>query len=313
MNYKHVPVMLEEILKYLNPLPGQNFIDCTLGGGGYTTEIAKRIGNGKIISIDLDQEAINCVAKKIKEEKINNIILVRENFKNLKDIIAEYWQGKGDFSGIVLDLGVSSHQFDCAERGFSFQHDAPLDMRFGENSLSAEDIVNIWKEKDLEMIFKNYGEERYAKRIAAEIVRARRTDKIKTTNDLVEAIKKVVPNSYINNKKIHFATRVFQGLRIAVNHELENLKEVLPQAVNALAPSGKIATVSFHSLEDRIIKQFFKKESKDCLCSPEAPACRCGHVAELKIITKKAICPEDIEIKDNPRSRSAKLRVAQKI
>jgi 16S rRNA (cytosine1402-N4)-methyltransferase len=318
MEYKHEPVMLREVIEYLNPRTGQFFVDCTLGGAGYTMEIAKRVGEtGKIVAIDLDETAIANARRLISGEKLTNIILANENFKNLSKIIREYFKEEfpvGRFNGIVFDLGLSSAQLKDPCRGFSFQlADAPLDMAFGPSAgRKTDEIVNDWPEADLEKIISEYGEERFARNIAKAIVEKRREKKIETTGELTEIIAGAVPKRY-SSGKIHPATRAFQALRITTNDELNNLKEALPQAVKELKPGGRLAIISFHSLEDRIVKNFFKEEAKDCLCPPNFPVCRCGHKARLKIITKKAIKPSEDEIKNNPRSRSAKLRVAEKL
>lgn len=316
MEYQHTPVMLKEALKYLNPRPGQNFIDCTLGGAGYTIAIAKKVGkDGKVLAIDLDKLAIDNAKKLIKEYKHTNIILANDNFKNLSKIVEKYFGNKesAKFHGIVLDLGLSSAQLQDRDRGFSFQLDAPLNMAFGQTTgETTERIVNNRRAEELERIFREYGEERFAKKIARKIVEYRKLKSIKTTGQMVEIIKSALPKKYLYCK-IHPATRVFQALRIATNKELENLEQVLPQAMDLLAPKGRIAVVSYHSLEDRIAKYFFKRESKDCLCPPICPVCRCHHKARLKILTKRVVMASEEEVLNNPRARSAKLRVAERI
>jgi len=319
MEYKHIPVMLNEVLKYLNPKEGEYFIDCTLGGCSYTIAIAKKIkSKGKILSIDLDDIAIKNAKSKIKNDKLDNVILVQDNFKNLKNIIEEKWQNNltKKFNGIVFDLGLSSAQLDDIDRGFSFKLDSPLNMNFGQSSefqdYDTEYIINKWKLNDLRKIFYEYGEEKFSNRIASEIIKKRKEKEIKTTWQLVEIIKNAVPQWY-QHKKIHFATKIFQALRIATNDELQNLKKVLPIAVYLLKSKGKIVVISYHSLEDRIVKQFFKKESINCLCPPEIPVCRCNHKRKIKIINKKIIIPTEEEIKNNQRARSAKMRIAEKI
>lgn len=309
--------MLKEILAYLNPKSGENYIDCTLGGAGYTLEIAKRIGSeGKILSIDLDQTAIANAVEKIQQNKYKNIILANDNFKNLSAIIKKNFANNKTtkFAGIVFDLGLSSAQLQDQSRGFSFQLvNAPLNMAFGQNTKeSAESIINEYSENELTRIFKDYGEEKNAWQIAKQIIKTRREMPIKTVDQLLVIINKTVDQNR-RALKIHPATKIFQALRIAVNDELENLKKVLPQAISALAVNGKIAIVAFHSLEDRIVKQFFKQESRSCVCSPICPACQCNHQAQLQILTPKVIKPTEKEILDNPRSRSAKLRIAKKI
>lgn len=310
---EHVPVLLNEVIKYLEPKSNQNFVDCTLGGGGHTVEILKRtLPNGRVLGIDLNRQAIEVAKLKVKSEKlkVNRLIAVQDNFKNLKQIVLQ--NNFKNISGVLLDLGFSSMEIVDPKKGFSFQFDAPLDMRYGEGGLTAAEIINQWPEKELLKIFQDYGEERFSRQIARKICEIRKVRPIKTTFDLVDIIKMVVPPKF-QHGRIHFATKIFQALRIVVNDELENLKLVLPQAVDVLEPGGRLAVISFHSLEDRIVKQFFRKESIGCLCSKELLVCRCGHKAVLKIITKRPITPTEEEAKINPRSRSAKLRVAEKL
>jgi len=317
-NYQHIPVMLEEVLEYLDPKLGENFIDCTLGGGGYSKAILERIGKkGKLISIDLDKLAINNFLEKY--QRYSNIYLVEDNFINLKSIVQKFrtefnLNNRFLFDGIVLDLGLSSAHLDDKQRGISFQNDANLDMRFGDtiDENKTKEIINNYNQKDLEEVIFNYGEERWAKRIAEFIVKRRKEQKICTVFQLLKIIKEAIPPKF-HNKKIHFATKTFQALRIATNMELENLKKVLPQAVEWLKKGGKLAVVSYHSLEDRIVKNFFRKESSNCICSKEVYFCTCQHEKKIRLINKKVIKPSFQEIKDNFRSRSAKLRVVEHI
>jgi 16S rRNA (cytosine1402-N4)-methyltransferase len=310
MKFEHAPVLLKEVLEYLDPKANENFIDCTLGGGGHAKEILEKTSpNGKLLGIDLDPEAISASQNKLQAFK-SRIKLVNDNFKNLKQII--YVAGFNKINGILLDLGLSSYELQDRARGFSFKGSAFLDMRFGSTGKTAADILNKYKEEDLIRIFREYGEERYAKQIAQEIVKERKHNQISKTDQLVSIIQKVYQNKP-KPKKIHPATKVFQALRIEVNDELNNLKSTLPQALAALGKGGRLVVISFHSLEDRIVKEFFKREAKECLCPPQLPVCICGHKAQLKILTKKVIIPSLAEIKSNPRSRSAKLRAAQKI
>lgn len=314
MVYQHTPVMLKEVIDIFNPKPGQNFIDCTLGGGGYTLAIAEKIlPSGKIISIDLDELAINNLRAKISNLNLSSIIPAHENFKNLQIIIEKYFTADAKFDGIVFDLGLSSAQLKDRSRGFSFNLPAaPLDMNFGGSiSERAENIINNWRVQDLAKIFKDYGEEKAAYKIALAIVRERQLKRIITTGELVKIIAGAKPKKF--QSKIHPATKVFQALRIVVNRELENLELALPQAVSLLKPGGKLAVISYHSLEDRIVKQYFKQEAKDCLCPPALPVCRCGHQASLKILTPPLLRPTREEVLKNPRSRSAKFRAAAKI
>jgi 16S rRNA (cytosine1402-N4)-methyltransferase len=262
--------------------------------------------------------AIENASRLISEKKYTNIILANDNFKNLSKIVQKIFPTGGLplFNGIVFDLGLSGAQLEDRDRGFSFREDAPLDMSFAGKRIGAETetqaIVNGWREEDLYRIIKEYGEERFARRIAGKIAEYRKSAPITTTGQLVGIILSAMPDRF-RHGPIHPATRTFQALRIATNGELENIEEALPQALELLKPGGRIAVASFHSLEDRIVKRFFKKESIDCHCPPSAPQCVCGHKAGLKIITKKPVEPTEDEIRDNPKSRSAKLRVAEKI
>ncbi|PIX11477.1 16S rRNA (cytosine(1402)-N(4))-methyltransferase [Candidatus Falkowbacteria bacterium CG_4_8_14_3_um_filter_36_11] len=329
MEYAHTPVMLDQVLEYLNPHAGDYFIDCTLGGGGYALAIAKIVGpKGKVLAIDLDEMAINNAVSRIKNNppisNLNNIILVNDNFKNLAVICDKYFgDQKGiKLNGIIFDLGLSGAQLKDSSRGFSFQMDTPLNMAFGEpadNSASriqagkqTEHLLNNCSKHELERIIWKYGEEKFFHRIAGGIINQRKIKPITSTGQLVDIIKKAVPKKY-QHSQIHFATRTFQAIRIAVNDELENLAKALPFAVNLLSGGGRIAVVAYHSLEDRIVKNFFRKESKDCICPPAAPLCQCHHQASIKILTKKIVRPSAREVIANPRSRSAKLRVAEKL
>jgi 16S rRNA (cytosine1402-N4)-methyltransferase len=263
----------------------------------------------------MDKTAIDSLKLKVLNLKINNIIFEHDNFANLSKIVNKNFEKDYKFDGIVFDLGLSNIQLKDSSRGFSFKTDSPLNMSFdgdNNNERSTEILVNKSNEYELERILREYGEEKFAKRIAGEIVSSRRYKKIKTVKELVEIIKKAVPINY-QHQKIHFATRTFQALRIATNNELMNLRLALPQAVELLNKGGKIAVVSYHSLEDRIVKNYFRLESKDCICPPNYLNCQCSHKATLKILTKKIIIPSDKELIKNPSSRSAKLRVAEKI
>lgn len=306
----HIPVLTKEVLKYLDPKPDENFIDATIDGGGHSAAILKKTEpNGKILGVDMDSELIEAaklkmtlrgVARDSKNEKlkIDRVILVRDNFKNLKEIVKKF--NFKNISGILFDLGMSSWHLERSGRGFSFKRDEPLDMRFsieGNSSLTAREIINVWPIKELEKILKEYGEERYSKNIAERIIEERKRTPILTTLRLAEIVQKAVPRRY-ERGRIHPATRTFQALRIAVNQELENLREVLPQAVDILNTGGRIVVISFHSLEDRIVKLFFRQEERK---------------ERVKILTKKPVMATEVEIGKNPRARSAKLRTAEKI
>jgi len=315
MEYQHTPVMLKEAIEILEPEPGQKFIDCTLGGGGYSRSILEKIGaGGQVLAVDLDGSAIaNAKLNFKKEIKNKKLILAHDNFKNLQAIINKYFKADAEFDGIILDLGLSSAQLEDRHRGFSFNIPlAPLGMNFGEQiGETAENIINSWSAEDLAKIFKDYGEEKFAYKIALAIVGERRLEKIATVGRLAEIIVKAIPKRF--QSKIHPATKIFQALRIAVNQELENLRAVLPQAVNLLKIGGKLIVISYHSLEDRIVKQYFKQELKDCLCPPAMPICQCGHKAGLKILNHSILRPTEEEVLKNYRSRSAKLRAAIRI
>lgn len=328
----HIPVLLNEVISNLNPQPNQNFIDCTLGDGGHSLAILEKTSpNGKVLGIDLDKESISNFRSSIQQIQKQNpksqnlekrLILVNDNFANLKKIVENLRQKPKyrnlKFYGILLDLGLSSSQLSERKKGFSFLKDEPLIMRYDWNKsqdskkLLASDIINNWPERKIEEILRKYGEEKHSKTIAKTIIKQRKTEPIKTTRELVEIIKKAIPDWY-QHQRIHFATKTFQALRIAVNRELENLEKVLPQAIEILEPKGRLVIISYHSLEDRINKDFLKKESKNCLCPPSFPKCICHHKASLKIITKKPIVPIKEEIKKNPRSRSAKMRIGEKL
>lgn len=287
--------MLNEIIEYLKPKSGKKYIDCTLGGAGYTIAIAKYAGGkGSVVGIDLDELAIKNAELKIKEQKLENITLINDNFKNLKEAIVNKFGLEYRVDGIVFDLGLSSAQLDDEARGFSFKGERPLDMSFGPvNERSTEEIVNHYDLLELTRIFREYGEEKHAYQIAKAIVSERKVKRIKTTLDLVSIIEKAIPFRY--RSKIHPATRIFQALRMETNEELNSLLEVLPDALDLLKPKGNLVIVSFHSGEDRIVKRFFKSRT------------------DIKILTKRPLIPTEAETEENPRARSAKLRVAEKI
>lgn len=315
MEYQHIPVMLNDVLAGLEPKPGQVFIDCTLGGAGYTLALAKAVGpHGRVLAIDLDSLALENARQKIKSAGISNIVLVQDNFRNLQDIVKENFSENSKVDGIVLDLGLSSAQLDDESRGFSFQGDRPLDMAFnqeGHTAVATTTIVNRYPLERLTHIFREYGEEPKAYLVAKKIIEKRKKNWIRTTGQLLEIIFQVIkPNP---KSRINPATKIFQALRMETNKELEALEEVLPAAISLLKPGGRLAVVSFHSGEDRITKEFFKTESKDCICPATVPVCVCHHHATLNIITKKPIPVSDAESNLNPRARSAKLRLAQKI
>jgi len=321
----HIPVLQNEVLQYLDPKPNENFIDCTIDGGGHSLAIIEKIlPRGKLLGIDADEEIIRRLKFKIQKSKFkNNFILVCDNFSNLREIIKK--EKFSRVSGILFDLGISSWHLEESGRGFSFLKKEPLDMRYNlQNPLTAEKILNFWSKSEIERILKDFGEESFSRRIANEIINFRKIRPIKTTLQLVEIIKSTTPVWY-QRKKIHPATRTFQALRIAVNDELNNLEKALPQALEILKPGGRLVVISFHSLEDRVVKHFFQKHSSGRICPapktgggvniPRAEPAGRSEVALLtcQILTKKPITPTKKEIKINPRSRSSKLRAAMKI
>lgn len=305
--------MLDEVLDYLAPAAGKKFIDCTLGGAGYTLALAKAVGpTGKTIAFDLDALAIKSAQESLDQQHLSQVELIQANFADLQIEISErYPQEK--FDGVVFDLGLSSAQLDDKARGFSFVGDSPLDMSFSGSNQSTIKLINKAKQAELEKIIKDFGEERYYRSIAKSIVEFRRHQPLATTGQLVEAIARAVPAAYRHDRRLNFATRTFQSIRIATNDELVSLEAALPQALALLKPGGRLVVVSFHSLEDRLVKQFFGVQAKDCVCPPQNFICACGHQAELKILTKKPITATADEIAHNPRSSSAKLRAAEKV
>lgn len=310
--FEHTPVLLKEVLAYLNPQPGFVIVDGTVGGGGHSKEILHRIlPGGKLIAFDQDQEALKAARKVLEPFGNEHFQLIHSNFINIKGILTEL-DFKG-VDGILFDLGVSSYQLDQGERGFSYQHDALLDMRMDRRqAFSAYELVNNASLKELTDIIYEYGEERWAKRIALFITKERAIKPIQTTGQLVEVIKKAVPQG-ARREGPHPAKRTFQALRIAVNRELEILEQSILQGVEQLKPGGRMAIITFHSLEDRITKQVFQKLAKGCICPKELPQCICQKKPIVRILTGKPVQPGQEELKDNPRSRSAKLRVIEKV
>jgi len=316
MTYFHIPVLLKEIIKIVDPQSGENLVDGTIGGGGHAELFLEKISpNGKLLGIDLDSEALNEDQRRLKKYS-KRIILERGNFIDFESITEKY-----KFYPInifFLDLGFSSQQLNDDNLGISFLKNSPLDMRIGgqgvENDyrFTAEYIINNWSEEKIRKILKDYGEEKFAYSIAKAIVIARKEKLIINTQELVNIISSAVPTKY-KNQRIHFATRTFQAFRIAVNEELENLQNVLPKILKNIEVGGRICIISFHSLEDRIVKNFFRKEAKDCICDVKIPLCVCKHKKQLEIITRKPIMATAEEISMNPRSRSAKVRIAKKV
>jgi 16S rRNA (cytosine1402-N4)-methyltransferase len=302
----HVSVLLDEAIQYLAVQPGGRYVDCTLGAGGHARAIMHASApGGLLLGIDADPHAIE-FARDTLHEYADSVQLINANFRDLKMVA-----GRANFipvHGVLFDLGISSMQLAQAERGFSFQTEAPLDMRFSDKqSVTAANIVNDFREEDLANLIWEFGEERFSRRIARAIVAAR---PLTTTTQLANIISRAQPDRH---SRIHPATRTFQALRIAVNDELSSLTSALEQARDILGGGGRLVVISFHSLEDRIVKQFMQRESRDCICPPEQPTCTCNHVATLRILTKRPVTPGPDELERNPRSRSARLRAAERI
>lgn len=310
MEFNHVSVLLNESIEGLKIKEDGIYVDGTLGGAGHSKEIVNKLTNGRLIGIDQDQNAIK-KAKEVLKDDLEKVTIVHDNFKNLKNILEDLNVKKVD--GILLDLGVSSHQLDEGDRGFSYKQDAPLDMRMNrEQKLSAWDVVNTYSKDELEKIIKDYGEENWAKRIAEFIVNERQEKTIDTTENLVEVIKKAVPSGARKDGP-HPAKRTFQAIRIEVNNELGIIKQSILDGCSFLNKKGRMCIITFHSLEDRIVKETFKELFKQCICPPEMPICQCDKKREVKIITRKPIIASKEELEINRRSRSAKLRIIEKI
>ncbi|WP_214629143.1 16S rRNA (cytosine(1402)-N(4))-methyltransferase RsmH [Paenibacillus agaridevorans] len=315
--FQHTTVLLEEAVDGLAIKPGGVYVDCTLGGAGHSELIASRLSEGgRLIAFDQDDWALSNARERLAPY-MDKVTLVRSNFRYLEqelrgcDVRIE--NGVPQVDGILFDLGVSSPQLDEAERGFSYNHDAPLDMRMDrEESLTAHEIVNEWEEREISRILDRYGEEKFARNIARNIVKARATAAIATTGELAELIKVSIPAA-TRRTGPHPAKRSFQALRIAVNDELGAEEEALESAVRCLAPGGRASVITFHSLEDRICKSIFAKYVEKCTCPPDFPLCVCGNKGTLKLINRKPILPSERELGDNPRARSAKLRIAEKL
>ena len=308
MEFKHVSVLLDECIEGLNIREDGTYVDCTLGGAGHTKEILKQIKNGKLIGIDQDMDALNNA--KVILEDFPQVTLVHDNFENIKRILER--EAPEGVDGILMDLGVSSYQLDQGERGFSYMQDAPLDMRMNrEDHLSAYEIVNTYDEEALARIIRDYGEDNWSKRIRKIIIERRQAGPIKTTGELVDVIKSAIP-AKARRDGPHPAKRTFQAIRIEVNRELSILRQTILDAVDGLAPEGRLAIITFHSLEDRIVKNTYRELMDPCDC-PKSMPCICGKEPIVKVLTKKPILPSEEEITENPRSRSAKLRVLEKI
>ncbi|MGD9901203.1 MAG: 16S rRNA (cytosine(1402)-N(4))-methyltransferase RsmH [Spirochaetales bacterium] len=310
MEFKHIPIMLNECLEGLNIKPSGTYVDCTIGGAGHSSQILKFLKKGTLIGIDKDKEAIETSRKRLSEIS-NNFILANDDFKNYKQIIGNL--GIKNVDGILIDLGVSSYQIDNAERGFSYIKDAKLDMRMNsEQALSAYEVVNEYEPAKLVKILFEYGEESFAKQIVSKIVEARKIAPINTTLELSNIIASAIPAKF-RFKNGNPAKKTFQAIRIEVNAELTRLDTAIKDMVESLNKGGRLAIITFHSLEDRIVKNAFKELATDCICPPEFPVCVCNHKASIKLVNKKPLIPTSEETLENSRSTSAKLRVAEKI
>lgn len=315
--FHHITVLKEEATEGLNIKQDGIYVDCTLGGAGHSSVIASKLGpEGRLIALDQDDWALDNAKNKLAEFG-TRVSLVKTNFRDLTAVLRDQdvpmQDGLPQVDGILYDLGVSSPQFDEGERGFSYNHDAPLDMRMDQSALlTAKDIVNEWSEEEIARILYVYGEEKFSRRIARVIVEKRKTAPIETTGELVDIIKEGIPAA-ARRTGGHPAKRSFQALRIAVNDELGAFEEALHQAVRCLKPGGRVSVITFHSLEDRICKQIFSSYLEKCTCPPDFPLCVCGGKGTLRLVNRKPIVPSEAELSQNPRARSAKLRVAEKM
>lgn len=307
MEFQHKSVLLEETVSSLNIRPDGIYVDGTLGGGGHSLEICKQLSDqGRLIGIDQDDAAIKAATERLKDHK-SKVTIVRSNYCNMKQCLKDIGIEKVD--GIILDLGVSSYQLDTVERGFTYREDAPLDMRMDRRqTYTAKDIVNEYSEMELYRIIRDYGEDRFAKNIAKHIVKARAEKNIETTNELTEIIKNAIP-AKVRKTGGHPAKRTFQAIRIELNKELEVLENTLDEMIDLLNEGGHLSIITFHSLEDRIVKSNFRKNENPCICPPEFPVCVCGKKSKGKVVTRKPILPSEKELEENSRSKSAKLRV----
>jgi len=306
----HIPVLVSEVIEQLHLASGDHAVDATLGGGGHAAAIlAATAPDGMLIGIDWDASAVARARERLTPYE-KRIILVKNTYRNIKDVV--YESRINTISAILLDLGLSRDQLEDQSRGFGFQTQGQLDMRFSdEEGVTASDIVNSWSEDELTNIFRIYGEERHAARVAHHIIATRKLAPIRTVPELVDQVMRGAGRR--GGHRVHPATRIFQALRIAVNKEFENITAALPDMIDLLKPGGRIAVLTYHSLEDRIVKQFFRDAATDCICPPEVPICSCDHRAKIRLINKRVIVPTEAEQKQNPSSRSAKLRVVEKL
>lgn len=308
MEFHHKPVLFEETIDALNIRPDGVYLDGTLGGGGHSEAILQRLTTGTLLSIDQDPDAIKAAGERLKD--YDRSIIVRGNFSDMKELAAAH--GLTELDGVLLDIGVSSYQLDTPERGFSYHHDAPLDMRMSKEGPTAAELVNTLPREELARIFFQYGEEKNANRIADGICRAREVEKIETTGQLAEVIKSSVPAA-VRRSEGHPARKTFQALRIAVNGELDRLREGLTAGFSLLKPGGRLAVITFHSLEDRIVKRQMNDWCQGCICPKDFPVCVCGRTPQGELLFKRGLTPSEAELVENPRARSARLRVIVKL
>lgn len=308
MEFSHIPVLLYECINGLMIRPDGIYLDGTAGGGGHSEEIAKRLKNGRLISLDQDPDAVETASRRLAPYP--QATVVHANFRDMEEVLRSLSIRQID--GVLLDLGVSSYQLDTAERGFSYREDAPLDMRMDRrNTQTAADLVNGCDESELYRIIRDYGEEKFAKNIAKHIVKARQEKPIETTGELTEIIKAAIP-AKMRATGGHPAKRTFQAIRIALNHELEVLDQSIDTMIQLLNPGGRLSIITFHSLEDRIVKNRFRENENPCICPPDFPVCVCGRVSRGRVITRKPILPSEEELEENKRAKSAKLRVFER-
>lgn len=311
MEFSHVSVLLEETIDSLNIKPDGIYVDGTLGGGGHSLEICKRLGDGgRLIGIDQDMDAIRAATERLKNYS-DKVTIVHSNYQNIDSVLRDLSVGGVD--GIVLDLGVSSYQLDNADRGFTYREDTPLDMRMDQSQpMTAKNIVNEYSEQELFRVIRDYGEDSFAKNIAKHIVKARQDKPIETTGELNDIIRAAIP-ARVRQGGGHPSKKTFQAIRIELNRELDVLEQSLDKMIGLLNPGGRLSIITFHSLEDRIVKNIFRKNMNPCICPPEFPVCTCGRVPTGKVITRKPIVPDAEEISNNKRAKSSKLRVFEKI
>ena len=310
MEFKHTPILLKEVIEGLKIKPNGIYVDCTIGGAGHSLEIVKKLKNGKLYGFDRDEEAIEASQNRL-QNYLDKVVITKMNYKDAPKFLKE---NVGKVDGVLIDLGISSYQIDEGKRGFSFLHNGRLDMRMGqdEDTLTAYDIVNTYSEEKLKEIFFKYGEEEFSKIIAKNIVKFRQEKKIETTFELRDIIENSLPKKVVYSRG-GASKKVFQALRIEVNSELDGLDECLEEFIDLLNEGGRMAVLTFHSLEDRIVKNVFKKESADCICPPKTPICICHHKAKIKLVTRKPIMASIEEQKENSRSTSAKLRIIERV